>query len=407
MSRDDIGTKRIVKPYWYRPDNIVRQSISLLYLSWLTQWKNMPQWILKYGFQCLPGSAGSKGMGCIGFPSHPVWEMTSACNLSCVHCHTTGGTRNTDELTTEEGKDLIRQLGKIKDFQMMAYTGGEPLVRDDLFELLAFSKSVGFSNTLATNAILIDDDVAEELKSNGVVIAAVSLDGVDAKTHDSIRGKKGAFAQALQGIRALHDAGILLHINITAMNYNINEIQRLLSLIDELQTGILLMYQLVPVGRGKSIQQASLDLSSNERLIKLIVDAQRNSHAVIEPVAGPQYWAYLLQQKGIHDGPFLRIAEKVFHGCAAGRGFVYIKPDGSIWPCPFIEISCGNIRKTPFHDIWYNSPVFMKLRDRESLLKGTCGECTYRTICGGCRGRAWAVTDDFLAEDPSCFLHKT
>ena len=255
-SHTKTSPQKIVKPYWHRPDNLFRQSLSLLYLSYLSNWKTMPRWLLKYGIQCLPGAAGSKGMGCIGFPSHPVWEITTKCNLSCIHCHTSGGIEEQNELSTEEGKQLLSQLAQIKEFQMMAYTGGEPLVRNDLFELLAYSKSLGFSNTLATNAILVDDGVAEDLKQNGVVIGAVSLDGIDAKTHDQIRMKKGAFQQALSGIKSLHDAGIILHINITAMNYNIDEIYRLLDLVEDLGTGILLMYQLVPVGRGSAIKAA-------------------------------------------------------------------------------------------------------------------------------------------------------
>jgi radical SAM protein with 4Fe4S-binding SPASM domain len=400
-----MNNQRKVKQYWKRPDNMVRQGLALFYLSWLTNWRKMPRWMLKYGFSCLPGAAGAKGMGCIGFPSHPVWEITTRCNLSCIHCHTSGGTEFKNELTTEEGKQLISQLGEIKDFQMMAYTGGEPLVREDLFELLAFSKSVGFANTLATNATLVDDDISFKLKRNGVVIAAVSLDGIEAETHDKIRNKKGAFEQALSGIRSLHKAGILLHINITAMNYNMEELKRLLQLVEELGTGILLMYQLVPVGRGKKIENASLDLSSNEELIKLIADAQKESNAIIEPVAGPQYWAYLLKQKGISQGFLLRLAEKTFHGCTAGRGFVYIKPDGSVWPCPFIEVNCGSIREQSFHDIWYHSSVFKDLRNRERSLKGQCGDCSYKKLCGGCRGRTLALSGDLLEEDPSCFLH--
>jgi radical SAM protein with 4Fe4S-binding SPASM domain len=289
---------------------------------------------------------------------------------------------------------------------MLAYTGGEPLVREDLLELLSYSHSLGFSNTIATNALLVDDSMAKKMKRHGVVIAAVSLDGIEPKTHDKIRGKEGAFDQALEGIRALNAAGILLHINITAMNYNIEEIRQLMTLIEELRTGILLMYQLVPVGRGKIIESASLDLSANERLLKLIARVQKDSSVVIEPVAGPQYWAYLLQKKGISHGFPLSLAEKVFHGCTAGRGFVYIKPDGSVWPCPFIEVECGNIRSERFSQIWEKSPVFQQLRTRETLLKGQCGECEYKTLCGGCRGRALAVSGDLFAEDPSCFLHE-
>ena len=398
--------KRKVKPYWMTPGNIFKQTLSIAYIKHLTKWNNFTKWIFKYGFKCLPGAAGSQGMGCIGFPNHPVWEITSKCNLQCLHCHTSGGKTTHNELTTEEGKQLLDQLADVKEFQMMAFTGGEPLLRKDLFELLAYSKALGFSNTLATNAMLIDDSIAKRLRQYGVVIAAVSLDGFDAKTHDFVRNHPGAFDKAIEGIKALGRVGILLHINITAMEYNVSEVEKLMGLISELDTGILLMYQLVPVGRGRGIKQAALDLKANEKLIRFIVRAQKDAEAIIEPVAGPQYWALLLNQKGIDSGSLLRFGEKVFHGCAAGRGFIYIKPDGQVWPCPFIEINCGNVREQSFTAIWEKSQVLTDLRNRENLLKGQCGDCDYRTLCGGCRGRSWAVTGDYLAEDPSCFIHE-
>jgi radical SAM protein with 4Fe4S-binding SPASM domain len=293
----------------------------------------------------------------------------------------------------------------VNEFRMMAFTGGEPLVRPDVFELLAYSQALGFTNTMATNATLIDDDVARRLRRYGVVIAAVSVDGFDAATHDYVRGQAGAFEAALEGMRALRRAGILLHVNVTAMEYNMDQMEPLMALIEELDTGILLMYQLVPVGRGEDIGEAALDLGANERLIRFMAQAQRDIRAIMEPVAGPQYWPFLLQQAGIENGPLLRLAETVFHGCSAGRGFVYIKPNGDVWPCPFIEVSCGNVRQTPFQTIWATAPVFEDLRNREQRLQGRCGECTYRRLCGGCRGRSWATTGDYLAEDPSCFIH--
>ena len=403
-TRDD-WPKRKVRRYWSPPSLIFRQALSALCLGALSHWQRLPKWFATYGFKCLPGAGGSRGMGCIGFPSHPVWEMTTACNLRCIHCHTSGGKPAANELTTQEAKQLLDQLAGISEFRMMAFTGGEPLVRRDLFELLAYSKALGFTNTLATNATLIDDTVARRLRSNGVVIAAVSLDGFDAATHDMVRGLPGAFEAALRGMRALRRAGILLHINITAMEYNMGQMEPLMALVDELGAGILLMYQLVPVGRGRSIKGAALDLGMNERLIRFMAEAQRTTNAIMEPVAGPQYWPFLLQRAGIVGGPRLRVAETVFHGCSAGRGFVYIKPNGEVWPCPFIEVSCGNVRQTPFPVIWSTSRIFKDLRARERLLKGQCGECEYRRLCGGCRGRAWATTGDYLAEDPSCFIH--
>jgi radical SAM protein with 4Fe4S-binding SPASM domain len=398
---------RKVRSYWWPPSLILRQLGSALYVGALARWRELPHWIVNYGFKCIPGAAGSRGQGCIGFPAHPVWEMTAACNLQCIHCHTSGGKSANDELTTAEAKHLMDQLAEVSEFRMMAFTGGEPLMREDLFELLAYAQALGFTNTLATNATLIDDEVARRLRRCGVVIGAVSLDGFDAATHDYVRNQPGAFEAALRGIRALRRAGIPLHINITAMEYNLDQLEPLMALVDELGTAILIMYQLVPVGRGQGIKAAALDLSANERLIRFMARAQGVIRAIMEPVAGPQYWPFLLQQNGIDGGPLLRLAETVFHGCSAGRGFVYIKPNGEVWPCPFIEVNCGNVRETPFPTIWATSPIFKHLREREERLQGRCGECQYRRLCGGCRGRAWAITGDYLAEDPSCFIHSS
>lgn len=397
--------KRKVRSYWWPPSLILRQLGSALYVGALAHWRELPRWIVTYGVKCIPGAAGSWGQGCIGFPAHPVWEMTAACNLHCIHCHASGGKPAADELTTEEAKRLFDQLAEVSEFRMVAFTGGEPLVRNDLFELLAYTQALGFTNTLATNATLIDDEVACDLRRYGVAIGAVSLDGFDAETHDFVRGQPGSFEAALRGIRALRRAGIPLHINITAMEYNLDQLEPLMALVDELGTAILIMYQLVPVGRGQGIGEAALDIGANERLIRFMAQAQSGIRAIMEPVAGPQYWPFLLQRAGIKSGPLLRLAEAVFHGCSAGRGFVYIKPNGEVWPCPFIELSCGNVRETPFSTIWATAPIFEDLRKREERLKGRCGECEYRRLCGGCRGRTLAVTGDYLAEDPSCFIH--
>lgn len=398
---------KVVRPYWWPPTLILRQAGSALYVGALTHWKQAPAWFVDYGFRCLPGAAGSRGMGCIGFPAHPVWEMTTACNLHCIHCHTSAGKPAANELTTAEAKRMLGALAAVRDFRMMAWTGGEPLVRQDLFELLAYSRALGFTNTMATNATLIDREVARDLRRRGVVIAAVSLDGFDAASHDRIRGSPGAFDAAVAGMRALTSEGILLHVNITAMEYNLDQMEQLVQLVEELGTGILLFYQLVPVGRGRKIGEAALDLGANERLIRFIAGAQEHARAIMEPVAGPQYWPFLLQRAGIKSGLRLRLAEQVFHGCSAGRGFFYIKPDGAVWPCPFVELPCGDARQPGFLETLDLSPVFADLQNRETRLKGRCGECTYRRLCGGCRGRAMATTGDYLAEDPSCFIHSS
>jgi len=394
--------RRKVRPFWSSPGLVLRQATSALCIGALTHWAAMPLWLARYGPRCLRGAAGSRGMGCIGFPSHPVWEMTAACNLNCVHCHVPS-TEMGEELDTVEGKALLEQLAEVREFQMMAFTGGEPLMRDDLYELLAYSRALGFVNTIATNATLVDDQAARRLRAQGVVIAAVSLDGAQ-ETHDLVRGCPGAFESAIKGMKALRRAGILLHINITAMEQNLGQVQSVMDAVEKLGASIILMYQLVPVGRGKSIERSALDKADNEHLIRFMVEAQARSRGILEPVAGPQYWAYLLKSAGIEGGPFLSLARKVFHGCSAGRGFVYVKPDGEVLPCPFMPVSCGNIRQTAFSSIWSDSPIFHDLRLREERLKGDCGECRYNSLCGGCRGRSLAVEGDYLAHDPSCFM---
>jgi MoaA/NifB/PqqE/SkfB family radical SAM enzyme len=208
----------------------------------------------------------------------------------------------------------LQQLAQVPSFRMVAFTGGEPLPRHDLYDLLAYSRRLGFKNTLATNATLIDHAAAQDLRRRGVAIAAVSLDGLGRETHDRLRGVPGAFDAAVEGMRALCEVGIVLHINI-------DELDGLLDLADELHAGIVLMYQLVPTGLGRSIGEADLDVETNERLIRFMAEAQQRSHAIMEPVAGPQYWPYLLKRARIRGKDLLRVASTIFHGCCAGKRF--------------------------------------------------------------------------------------
>ncbi|HTY23592.1 MAG TPA: radical SAM protein [Desulfomonilaceae bacterium] len=396
---------RKVKPFVSPPTLLLRQAASVLAFGALARWRFMPHWLVRHGLKSVPVSAGSIGMGCIGFPAHPAWEVTSACNLTCIHCHASGGKPSPDQMNTEEARRFIDDLAEVREFRMLVYTGGEPTVRPDLMDLLAHSKAVGFQNVIATNATLIDENMARELRKNGVVGAAVSLDAPTAQTHNFVRNSPSAYELAMRGIRAINKAGILLQINVTAMDYNFAFLNEMIDMADDYRTSIMLMYQLVPVGRGERIEAACLDLEENERLLRFLGNKQRTARVIIEPVAGPQYWPYLLESKGITRGMPLQLAERVFHGCAAGRGFVYIKPNGEVWPCPFVPVNCGNVRNQSFLEIWRTSPIFNDLRYRETGLKGKCGDCRYSSICGGCRGRAMAMSKgDYMAEDPSCFI---
>lgn len=396
--------RRKVWPFFWPPTLLLRQGASTVYFGLLVGWRHLPYWLVRESLRSMPVAAGAIGMGCIGFPAHPAWEVTAACNLHCIHCHASGGRPAPDELTTTEAKRFIEDLAEVREFRMLVYTGGEPLVRRDVFELMEHSHQLGFYNVIATNATLIDDEVARDLRRVGVVGAAVSLDAPNEEVHDFVRGAVRAYRRAIEGMRALRRAGVLLQINVTAMKYNIDLLDDLLALADELGSSIMLLYQLVPVGRGQEIAAASLDLTENERLLRLLAEKQRGIHPIVEPVAGPQYWPYLLERRGLKGEFWLRLARPLFHGCSAGRGFVYIKPNGDVWPCPFVDVFCGSVRERPFREIWETSPVLQNLRHREDRLKGKCGQCRYRGICGGCRGRALALTGDYLAADPTCFV---
>ena len=403
MTIPDIRSWPLKAIFW-PPSLVIRQLGSVVYFSYLVGWRRFPSWMIKHGVNSLPIAAGATGMGCIGFPAHPAWEVTSACNLRCIHCHVTADRPAPDELNTDDAKRFIDDIARVDEFRMLVYTGGEPLVRKDIFELMHHAKLCGLINVIATNGTLITDEVAFRLKEEGLATAAVSLDSYRDEIHDYVRNKENTYDLAMRGIRALKKAGIPLQINATAMQYNFGDLDELLELVDGLGSGIMLMYQLVPVGRGDAIRDATLSMNENERLFKFLSKKQKEISTIVEPVAGPQYWPYLMEQKGLKNGLWMRLARQVFHGCAAGRGFVYIKANGDVWPCPFVEVSAGNVRERPFDRIWQESDVFRKLRNRQNTLKGKCGQCSYRTICGGCRGRAMACSGDYLAEDPSCFL---
>ena len=395
------------KPFFLPPSLLCRQVGSALLMGYLNGWQKLPHWIFRNGLKSMMVSNGALGMGCIGYPGHPVWEVTSRCNLNCIHCHATGGEADPMELSTDEGKRLIDQIAKIEAFRTLVFTGGEPLVRPDILELLRHSKNAGLANIIATNGILIDEEMAWKLKENGVVCNAISLDSPEPPVHNGIRQNPDAFQLALRAMEATKKAGILLQINTTAMEYNMPCLSELMDFVDRQDVGIMLMYQLVAVGKGEKIEKATLKKNANHSLSELISNKQKTMKTIVEPVAGPQYWPYLLEKKGIKNGLKLSFAGKVFHGCCAGRGFVYVKSNGDVWPCPFVEMSAGNVREKSFSEIYGHAPIFENLRKREKTLKGDCGECRYNRICGGCRGRALAYSGDYLSEDPRCFLQNS
>jgi len=394
------GLNRFLWP----PSMVIRQLASIVFFSNLVGWKKFGGWLKKHSIKSLPVAAGAIGMGCIGFPNHPVYEITERCNLRCVHCHTNGGGDGRDELSTREAKDLIDGIAEIPEFRMIVFSGGEPLIREDFFDLLHYSKSKGLYNIIASNGTLIDDNIAKELKKAGVTGVAISLDSTEPKIHNKIRRNSKAFELAMRGIEAVKKAGMLLQLNATVMKYNFEDLRNLVQFADDLKSSILLMYQLVPVGRGCAIKDATLDFDKNKLLVKYISQLQKEVSMIIETVAGPYHWPYLMEKANKNNKLYIKLAEKIFHGCTAGRGLVYIKPNGDVWPCPFMDLKAGNVREKPLQIIWRTSKIFKDLRKRHDLLKGKCSDCEYNVLCGGCRDRALVSSGDYMGGDEYCFL---
>lgn len=348
----------------------------------------------------LRGLRGAVGLGCFGCHPHIVWEVTLRCNLRCVHCEVRGGEAQYEELGTEEALALIDCLAELKEVRVLVLSGGEPLLREDLFKLISRARDLGFSVFVATNGTLINRRVARLFRSYGVG-AVVGLDATSPSVHDSIRGA-GAFEACVRGLEALRaERAPWVHLNILASRANVGEVPKLLDYSDRIGALTDFVYCFVPAGRGS--RAAGLELEGEEllELMDSIALKQREVRAVVAPVALPQYWAHLARRAGVRSRALVGSLGRLFRGCAAGGGMVYVKPNGEVWPCPFLQIPLGNALEG-LPRIWRGG-VLEGLRDRGGL-RGRCGRCAYRQLCGGCRARAYLATGDYLGQDPKCPL---
>lgn len=391
---------RFVKPFYEPPSLLVKQLRSALLIRRLTGWGKLPWWTTQAN-KIFRIAAGCQGVGCFGYPVHPVWEVTARCNLTCEHCHARAGESECpDELTTEEGKRrVIDPLAQVDDFKSLVFSGGEPLVRDDIFELISHAKMRGFYPIIATNATLITPTVAERLKKAGTLGIAASIDSLKDEVHDAFRKKEGALKLAKDGIANAEAEGMYIQINITASKINKDELPEIIAFADDLGAHVILLYQFIPSGRGQ--ESSELELSADEFREEILKAGamQKNLHPVIAPVGLPEYWAlHNVQKNGGRISDILR-------GCICGNGMFYIKPNGDVWPCAFVPMSGGNLKQVTPGEIWRDSELFKGLRDRRNL-KGICHACSQREMCGGCRARALALTGDLFAEDPKCSLNE-
>jgi 12,18-didecarboxysiroheme deacetylase len=344
-----------------------------------------------------------------------VWNVTRACNLKCIHCyaHAVGRSRE-KELTTEQAKTMIDDLAQF-GVPVLLFSGGEPLVRPDLVELARYAVAKGMRAVISTNGTLITREKAKELKSVGLSYVGVSLDGMEA-INDQFRGKKGAFKEAMEGIRNCQEAGLKVGLRFTINRMNMGEVSRIFDLLEASNIPRVCFYHLVYAGRGSDLIDQDLDHDETRRVVDLIMDRTKDLHdrgmakevlTVDNHADGPYLYLRMLRQRDPRAEEVLSLL-KMNEGNNSGRGIGCISWDGSVYADQFWRhCSFGNILEKPFSTIWtdLSNPLMAKLKDKKRHVKGRCASCQWLDICGGnFRVRAEAATGDLWAPDPACYL---
>ncbi|WP_082651816.1 radical SAM/SPASM domain-containing protein [Gorillibacterium timonense] len=327
------------------------------------------------------------------------WNVTKVCNLYCKHCYRSSGPdAPTDrELTTEEGKQLLSEIRKA-GFRLVILSGGEPLMREDLFELIAYASSLGLRTALGSNGTLITKDVAVRLKAAGLAGAAISLDSHDPSFHNDFRNRYDAWEKAIEGIRRCQEAELDVQINMTLSEDNASHFSAVADLAEELNVRALHPFFLVPTGRGTAIEDDMLRQLRYFDVLRAVLDRGKKSRLDIKPTCAPQFLPMARD---------MELPMRYTRGCLAGLSYCCILPDGEVHICPYLPVKAGSVREAPFDEIWRDSEVFNQLRDYSGY-GGACGSCSDIGLCGGCRARAYRYHNgDYMAEEPWCYKIRT
>jgi len=313
------------------------------------------------------------------------WNVTRECNMKCSHCYINATDKKlNNELTTKEAKNLIDQIYQVST-PLLILSGGEPLLRPDIFELISYGSKKGLKMGLGSNGSLIDDDVAKKLKEAGIATVSISLDSNIPAQHDEFRGVAGAWEKAVEACKALRKNNVLVQINTTLTQQNYNQIDDIMSLAESIGVENFHLFFLVPTGRG--IKLTDISPEKYEEMITKTFAKTAKHKLNVRPSCAPQFMR-IAKDMGLDMRQWIR-------GCIAGLYYCRIYPNGDVTPCPYLPIKLGNIREQNFKEIWFNSKVFKDLREPNSL-KGKCGTCEYKSLCGGCRARAYGLSNDFI-----------
>ena len=344
-----------------------------------------------------------------------VWNVGRRCNLRCMHCYSHSRNQNYEgELTTAEGKMLLRDLEAF-GVPVVLFSGGEPLMRPDILELVGTARELGMRAVLSTNGTLINQELAEELKRLDLSYVGISLDGLE-EVHDRFRGVRGAFKQAMEGLRNCQKAGIKVGLRFTISRHNFREIPGIFGLLREEQIPRVCFYHLVYAGRGSALVKDDLSHGETRQVVDQIMDLTRQLFedglsaevlTVDNHSDGVYLYRRLLQEDPERAAGVLELL-RMNGGNSTGHGIGCVSWDGSVHADQFWRhYSFGNVRERPFGEIWtdLSDPLMAKLKEKKRFVKGRCAACRYIELCGGnFRVRAEAVTGDLWAADPACYL---
>lgn len=344
-----------------------------------------------------------------------VWNVTRRCNLKCVHCYSKSEDRDySDELTTDEGKELIDDLSRFGS-PVILFSGGEPLIRKDILELIQYAVDNGRRAVLSTNGTLINDTIASRLQEIGLSYVGISLDGLEV-THNKFRGSPTAFQRAMSAIEACKKAGLKVGLRFTINRRNYNDIPGIFDLVEEKEIPRICFYHLVYAGRGTDLMNEDLDHDQTRKVVDLILDRTRLLHDKGLPVEvltvdnhadGPYTYLRLKDEDPARAEEVLKLLE-MNEGNSSGRGIGCVSWDGSVHADQFWRHhTFGNVRERPFSEIWTDATneFLMKLKSKKDHVTGRCSQCNWLDICAGnFRVRAEAVYEDVWASDPACYL---
>jgi radical SAM protein with 4Fe4S-binding SPASM domain len=350
------------------------------------------------------------GQGLKGEANTPLivsYAVTKACNLRCLHCHVSANDAMKDELNLQEAMRAIDEMAALGT-QALIFSGGEPMLRKEFVLTLAeHCVDAGIIPAMLTNGVLINHQTAMELKDAGIMALGIPIDSVIPECHDQLRNVPGTFAKAVKAVQACIDIDLEVVITTMALKDTFDEIPRRIDFLADLGVEQVAVYDLVPVGRGKDVMDQAMTQTQRESLIRYLQQTQETRDMVFTMSGGiPLYPEIVLEMHRFNDTKPRDLLLKEFWihnpvGCHAGIFYFSLRPNGDVYPCTFLPVTAGNIREQSLTSIWCNSGILNELRER-SLLKGQCGRCEYRGTCGGCRGRAYACSGDYLETDPVC-----